>query len=100
MILATSIIEKSLLIGVRFWLLNCSQIFVMAARPANQSTLNFYQASSKLKTVNIVVHAISRVMGVERLQQLLRIAAILARESHHVSILFVGPLDVLHWVRR
>ncbi len=70
------------------------------ARMAATSTLNFDQDQPRVRIVNTAVRWMARIIGVDRLQQLLRYAALLTRESHYASVLLQRPLDLTHKSRR
>jgi len=70
-----------------------------AAAPGS-STLNFDQADRRVRAVNGLLRVARRLIGVERLRQLLQYAAVLTRESNYASVLLDRPLDLSHRPKR
>ena len=64
------------------------------------STLNFDQTSRKVVMANRLVRTLARLVGRERLLQILRYAAFLTRGSNYASVLLGYPFDLQHEDRR
>lgn len=70
------------------------------ARAAGVSTLNFDPNDRRVRVVNAAVRLMARVMGVERVRQLLAYAAFLSRQSNYASVLLSRSFQLDHTERR
>ena len=69
-------------------------------RTGNVTTYNFDQNDPRVRVVNAIVRITARVIGVERLIQLLRYTSLLTREAHLPAVLMNEPLKLKHISRR
>lgn len=66
---------------------------------AAPNTLNFNRHDWRVSCVNRLVVLMSRLIGTERMQMLLRYIALLTREAHFASVLLKRPLKLDHKIR-
>jgi hypothetical protein len=69
-------------------------------KPPSTNTLDFDASAKSVVWVNKIVRLISHVIGVDRLETLLRYTTFLSRESNYARVLFKRPFDFIHGEKR
>lgn len=69
-------------------------------KPPSNNTLDFDESARSVRLVNGAVRFLSRLIGVDRLEALLRYAAFLSRESNYARVLFKKSFDFKHNEKR